>query len=121
MKEPLKNMDPPVVKVNGADAVIAVLNPLVPINQRLAIADPVGATATILYPTPPTDTVPGIITSPLPKGTTGRLIVYWLEPKPVTFVIETDIVTLTCCPYLTKVPDAGEPTAVKPVPPHTGV
>ena len=114
-------MVPPVVKVNGADPVIAVLNPLAPINQRLAIADPVDATATILYPTPPTYTVPGINTSPLPSGTTGRLIVYCPEPKLVTFVIFTDIVTLTSCPYFVKVPDAGEPTAVRPVPAHTGV
>ena len=114
-------MDPPVVKVNGAVAVIAVLIPLAPINQRLAIADPVDATATILYPTPATYAVPGIITSPLPDGTTGRLIVYCPVPKLVTFVIFTDIVTLTSCPYFVKVPDAGEPTAVRPVPAHTGV
>ena len=114
-------MVPPVVKEIGTDAVIAVLNPLVPIYQRLAIADPVGATATILYATPATETVPGIITSPEPNGTTGRLIVYCPEPKLVTFVIFTDITTLTSCPYFVKVPDAGEPTAVRPVPAHTGV
>ena len=40
-------MTPAVVNEIGAAPVIAVLSPLVPINQRLIIADPAGATPTI--------------------------------------------------------------------------
>jgi hypothetical protein len=40
-------MTPLVVNVIGAVAVIAVLSPLVPIYQRLIIAEPAGATPTI--------------------------------------------------------------------------